>query len=183
MDTLRLLPPIAMSCSHEHAAWPGTVSISALTLCSVISDIRDSLAGQGIDRLAIVNAHGGNYALAHVVQQANAMAESPRMTLYPGREEWASARTAGDLATLNHDDMHAGELETSILLHVAPELVGNHHTVDHQAASRPHLLITGVAGYTDNGVIGSPSLATPTKGAAVLDSLTQQFAGHLKLLA
>jgi hypothetical protein len=37
------LPPVAITCSHEHSAWPGTVSISALTLTSVVSDISGSL--------------------------------------------------------------------------------------------------------------------------------------------
>jgi creatinine amidohydrolase len=40
---VRLLPPIQFSCSQEHAGWPGTVSISARTLISVITDIADSL--------------------------------------------------------------------------------------------------------------------------------------------
>src|SRR3954451_24659810 len=37
------LPPLTISCSHEHAAWPGTVSISAATLHAVVRDIADSL--------------------------------------------------------------------------------------------------------------------------------------------
>jgi len=53
---------------------------------------------------------------------------------------------------------------------------------DHQAADRPDLLVTGLRGYTDTGIIGSPSLATAAKGRAVLDSLTASFADHLKVL-
>src|SRR6266511_5416316 len=37
------LPPVAISCSHEHAAWAGTVSISAGTLYAVVNDIAESL--------------------------------------------------------------------------------------------------------------------------------------------
>jgi creatinine amidohydrolase len=62
---LFLLPPITISCSHEHAAWAGTVSISAPTLAAVISDIARSLQRSGVDNLALVNGHGGNYALSN----------------------------------------------------------------------------------------------------------------------
>lgn len=56
---VHLLPPITMSCSHEHASFPGTVSISAKTLFAVVDDIRASLARSGITKLVIVNGHGG----------------------------------------------------------------------------------------------------------------------------
>jgi creatinine amidohydrolase len=47
------------------------VSLSAPTLVAVVTDVAESLRASGIDRLAIVNGHGGNYVLANVVQQAN----------------------------------------------------------------------------------------------------------------
>jgi creatinine amidohydrolase len=68
-----LLPPVAFGCSHEHAAFAGTVSISAATLAAVVGDVAQSLSQQGADALVVVNAHGGNYVLANVVQQANAV--------------------------------------------------------------------------------------------------------------
>jgi creatinine amidohydrolase len=78
---VHLLPPITMSCSHEHAAFPGTVSISAKTLYAVIDDIRASLARSGIHKLVIVNGHGGNYVLSNVVQEANV--DGPIVSLFP----------------------------------------------------------------------------------------------------
>lgn len=66
------LPPLAFGCSHEHAGFPGTVSISAVTLNNIVGDVIDSLTSQGILGLIIVNAHGGSYVLSNVVQEANA---------------------------------------------------------------------------------------------------------------
>jgi creatinine amidohydrolase len=60
-----LLPAVTMSCSHEHAAWPGTVSITHTTLTAIISDVVNSLHAQGIGKLAIINGHGGNYFLSN----------------------------------------------------------------------------------------------------------------------
>jgi hypothetical protein len=55
------LPPVPISCSHEHSAWPGTVSISAATLYAIIGDIYSSIARSGLTSLVLVNGHGGNY--------------------------------------------------------------------------------------------------------------------------
>jgi creatinine amidohydrolase len=178
-----LLPPVAISCSHEHAAWPGTVSISARTLHAMIGDIRESLDGQGVRGLVVVNGHGGNYVLANVVQEATAVGGAC-MALFPSSADWAAARNVAGMATGGHKDMHAGELETSILLHAHPDLVRDGwQETDHVTDQRPDLLTLGMAGYTTSGVIGRPSLASAAKGEAVLASLTGSFRRSLDLLA
>ena len=85
------LPPITISCSHEHSAWPGTVSISAHTLFSMINDIRDSVNRSGVPSLVLVNGHGGNYTLSNIVQEANA--NGMRMALFPTGQDWKDARS------------------------------------------------------------------------------------------
>jgi creatinine amidohydrolase len=178
---LFLLPPITISCSHEHSGFAGTVSISARTLIATVDDIRTSLARSGIHRLVLVNGHGGNYVLSNVVQEANT--GRPVATLFPTSADWSDARAAARLESTAHEDMHAGEIETSLLMHVAPHLVPEHHReADHVAHDRRHLLVTGVAACTDSGVVGRPSLATAEKGRAVLESLDSSFAAHLALL-
>nr|WP_051468249.1 creatininase family protein [Actinomadura oligospora] len=178
---VRLLPPITISCSQEHSAWPGTASISARTLYSVISDIYDSVTRSGPSALVLINGHGGNYVLGNAVQEANA--EGRRMALFPQPADWEEARAAGHLVTTNHEDMHAGEIETSILLHVNPELVHDgYRTADHLADDRRHLHTTGMQAYTETGVIGRPSLGTAEKGKAVLDTFVRNFATVLNLL-
>ncbi|MGW3893225.1 creatininase family protein [Micromonospora chokoriensis] len=174
-----VLPPITISCSHEHAAWPGTVSISHQTLSAVVEDIRASLAGSGITRLAIVNGHGGNYVLSNIVQTANA--RNPRtMTLFPSRTDWERARGAAGLQTDGHRDMHAGELEVSVLLHCWPEAVrAGFEQGDHFADERDMLLVHGMSAYTKTGVIGQPSAGTAEKGRLLLRSLAEAFGRHL----
>jgi creatinine amidohydrolase len=179
---VRLLPPITVSCSHEHAAFPGTISISATTLLAVVSDIADSLAAQDINALAIVNGHGGNYALRNYAQQASAAGRPT--AIFPGPSDYAAARATAGMTYNDHDDMHAGELETSILLHALPDVVRpGSATADHGAPDRPHLLTVGMATYTASGVIGFPSHGTAAKGAAVLDSFAGAFAPYLAALS
>jgi creatinine amidohydrolase len=177
------LPPLTFGCSHEHAAFAGTVSITATTLAAVIGDIAHSLAEQHVRGLMIVNAHGGNAVLTNVVQQANHPGAPIRLGLYPSRDDWTEAREAADITSSNHDDMHAGELETSILLAAYPEYLRDGWAgADHTADDRRYLTTLGIAAYTDSGVIGYPSRATATKGRKTLDHLGRNAETLLNIL-
>jgi creatinine amidohydrolase len=176
-----LLPPVTISCSHEHAAWPGTVSISAPTLYAIVRDVAESLRHSGIRKLVIVNGHGGNYVLGNVVQEASARGE--RMALFPTEVDWLAARAAGGVETGPDTDMHAGELETSLLLHAHPALVPpDYATHDERADDRNRMLTFGLGPYTESGVVGHPSLATAEKGKGALAHLVKVFADVLAAL-
>jgi len=176
------LPAVTFGCSHEHSAFPGTISLSPATLAAVVTDISTSLAQQGITALIVVSGHGGNYVLGNVVQQANAD-RAMRVGLYPSREDWAEARQAAGITSSNHDDMHAGELETSVLLAAHPSYVRDGwQRHDHIAPDRRYLTTVGIGAYTTSGVIGYPSRATAAKGHAVLDHLGQAAQALITLL-
>jgi creatinine amidohydrolase len=179
---VRVLPPVTISCSHEHAAWPGTVSISATTLYAVVRDVAASLRASGVPRLVLVNGHGGNYVLGNVVQESGGT-----MALFPTLADMQRAHRAAGLETSLDSDMHAGELETSILLHAHPALVrpdpdAGGEAGDWLADERTQLLTVGLAPYTPSGVVGRPSRASADKGRALLASLVDSFGGHLAAL-
>lgn len=177
--TLLLLPPVTISCSHEHADWAGTVSISAATLYAVVNDIAESLRAKGIDRLVVINGHGGNYVLGNVVQESLGT-----MALFPSEVDWARARIAAGMETPVDSDMHAGELETSILLHAHPALVKpDYARYDHVNDSREHMLTLSLRAYTESGVVGRPSRASAEKGRLVLANLVESFSGVLDALS
>jgi creatinine amidohydrolase len=178
---VHLLPPVTMACSHEHAAWPGTVSISSVTLHAVVRDIADSLRRSGVETLVVVNGHGGNYVLGNVVQESSARGE--RMALFPAAEDWETALERAGVLTSLLTDMHAGEIETSILLHAHPELIRpGYETSDFVADDRRHLLTLGMSGYTESGVIGRPSLGSAEKGKTLLASLADSFGAYFSML-
>ncbi|MER6690304.1 creatininase family protein [Streptomyces minutiscleroticus] len=176
-----LLPPVTLSCSHEHAAWPGTVSVSAVTLHAVVRDVAASLRRSGVTSLAVVNGHGGNYVLGNVVQES--AGSGTRMALFPAVEDWEEARARAGLETSMLSDMHAGELEASVLLHAHPEaLRPGYETSDFLADDRRHLLTLDMSAYTESGVIGRPSLASAAKGKELLAGLVECFAPYLSIL-
>jgi creatinine amidohydrolase len=169
------LPPITISCSHEHAAWRGTVSISAATLYAMVNDIAASLRASGVPKLALISGHGGNYVLGNAVQEASALGHA--MAVFPTENDWATARRAGGVELTAVSDMHAGELETSILLHAHPSLVSQDYAAhDHLADDRDRFHTLGLGAYTASGVIGRPSLASAAKGRDALASLVDSFA-------
>jgi creatinine amidohydrolase len=147
----------------------------------VVNDAADSLALSGIRRVVIVNGHGGNYVLNNVVQEANVAGK--RMALFPQPGDWQDARAEAGLQTSNHEDMHGGEAETSILLHCFPDVVHpGFESVDHLVDDRRHLLTEGMRPYAPDGIIGRPSLATADKGRRLLDAFSGLFKAHLTSL-
>jgi creatinine amidohydrolase len=176
--------PFTFGCSHEHDDFPGTVSISATTLHALVTDIAASLARQELRGLIIVNAHGGNAVLTNTVQQANRPRGGLAIGLYPSRDDWDEARTAAALTYSTHDDMHAGELETSILLAAYPDyLREGWDRADHTATDRRHLTTVGMHAYPYSGVIGYPSHATGDKGRLILDHLGSAAGTIIDLVA
>ena len=174
-----LLPVLPVSCSQEHAGFPGTVWLAAGTLAAVVGDIRTSLAHAGIERLAIVNAHGGNLVLAHLAREANL--DGPRVWLGPGRHIQEAAFAAAGIETSVHDDMHAGEYETSVLLHCWPGLVRMADATD-ELAERPQLAVRGLAAYSRSGTVGRPTRATAAKGEAALAAMVEAMAAEVREL-
>ncbi len=172
-----LLPVLPVSCSQEHAGFPGTVWLAAGTLASVVGDIRASLAHSGIERLAVVNAHGGNLVLAHLAREANL--DGPRVWLGPGRHIQEAAFAAAGIETSVHDDMHAGEYETSVLLHRWPQLVRMEDAAD-ELAERPQLAVRGLAAYSRSGTVGRPTRATAAKGGAALAAMVEAMAAEVR---
>lgn len=121
--TVLCLPPMWLGCSSHHMDFAGTVSISVETMSHMLRDIVESVMNHGFRKLLILNSHGGNRAtLGYTIQAIGHK--------YPGalivgatywdlvtKELWETRETEfGGMG-------HACELETSIMLSIAPQLV------------------------------------------------------------
>jgi len=112
---LWLLPALSVTKSDEHAALPGTLWLKASTLFATLVDLGRSLAAAGVRRVLFVNGHGGNSALLEVALRELRRRFDLRTFLV------SSPPTPGE--TECGMGIHAGWSETSMMLHVAPELV------------------------------------------------------------
>ena len=166
-----LAAPVTVSCSHEHAGFPGCLSVSAETLISILKDLIGSIEANGITLTVLVNGHGGNYVIGNIAQELNS--DHPRVFTCPTRRHWESAVTYAEVESTVSEDMHGGEIETSMLLHAIPEVVKTDLIEDYDAKIRPFFNFYGMRHYTKSGIIGFPSKASSKKGALLLEGITK----------
>jgi creatinine amidohydrolase len=116
-----VLPLQAVGKSDEHLAFPGTLSLSAETLIRVLTELGESVARAGIRKLVLWNSHGGQPQVMDIV--ARDLRVRRRMFVVA-----ANAYRLGQPAGLFSDaelrhGIHGGAVETSIMLHLRPDLV------------------------------------------------------------
>jgi creatinine amidohydrolase len=167
-----LLPPLAYTKSNEHAWSPGTVWLSATTMLAVLDDLGRCLASTSARKLVFLNGHGGNSALVAVANREVRLAHGLMTFLVhpfvPADQGGASA--AAELGM----GIHGGADETSVMLHLRPELVDlglASRQVPEALAAFDRVRFGGSVpfGWLSNdfgpqGVIGDPTLASAELG-------------------
>lgn len=191
---LWLLEPLPYTKSNEHAGTPGTVWLGPETMLRVLDDIGRSLAATPARKVAFVNGHGGNSSLLNVACRELRLHHGlETFLLHPslppdqgGGSELGDAGTAGELASELGMGIHAGRAETSLMLHLRPDLVrmdlAGRNVPEHLAANR-HVRFGGAVtfgwlaadfsepgepdGTPGQGTIGDPTGADEATGAAL----------------
>jgi creatinine amidohydrolase/Fe(II)-dependent formamide hydrolase-like protein len=165
-----VLPNIPYGVSYHHDEFKGTVSISNDTLAKLVYDIGMSVSHNGIKKLVIINAHGGNSpALNYAAQMIN---RDAHIFVCVDTGETSDVDIYSLVETPN--DVHAGEIETSTSLAVRPHLVKMDQTGrEVPEFSSRYLDFTskrGVSWYaytrkiSHSGVMGDPTKASAEKG-------------------
>ena len=128
------LPCQAIGFSPEHQNFPGTLSLSAPLILELVEQVGTQLAAMGVQRLVLFNAHGGQIGLLQVAAR-QLRVRCPSMAVLPCFL-WSGVDGLADLLPdeeLLHG-LHAGQAETSLMLKMAPELVGSARPVDGRPA-------------------------------------------------
>jgi creatinine amidohydrolase len=115
------LPLLPVGKSNEHAAFPGTLTLSAETLIRVWTEIGESIARAGLRKLVLFNSHGGQPQIAEIV--ATDLRARLKMLVVTA-DSWKLGLPPGLFpdSELTHG-IHGGGLETSLMLHLRPDLV------------------------------------------------------------
>ena len=186
-----LLPPLAYTKSNEHAWAPGTFWLSAETLLAVLDDIGRCLAMTPARRLVVLNGHGGNSALIGVANRELRLRHGLMTFLaHPGVPPDQGGPSAVDELGMG---VHGGADETSLVLHLAPELVdmtAARRTVPEHLDANRFVRFGGTVSFgwlsndfDDSGVIGDPTGATAERGAELFDAAVTAFASALGEIA
>ena len=188
------LPTQTVGYSPEHAAFAGTLTLKAETLIRLWTDMGESVAASGVKKLVLLNAHGGQVGLLDVV--ARDLRARLGMLVYS--VNWFSLPLVGpqgdDVNALfsaheHRFGIHAGDIETSMMLALHPTLVDmaqaqNFASSSEARAQKYTLLGDGKSAklgwqmqdYNPAGAVGNASAATADKGHAVVNAAARALA-------
>ncbi|WP_077000456.1 creatininase family protein [Variovorax sp. KK3] len=177
-------PVVMGGLSHRHRRYPGTVVLSPDAYKAGIASAVQTFVRAGFQRIALVSGHGGNFPAMREVERAT-------QGLHPN----ASIRAFGGFGRtftqpleqlaeemelrLCKSEGHAGMFQTSIALHLFPELVGDYLSVTGYTAGETGwwktLATQGAHALHPTGVIGDPSRASKDFGRLGFERLVENF--------
>lgn len=195
-DPVWVLPTQALGLSTEHQAFEGTLTLSPETVIALWCEIGASVARAGFKKMLMFNAHGGNVGLMDVV--ARELRAQHGLLVYSS--SWYNlpldeAALAQFSAHEHRFGIHGGEIETSVMLALAPDLVDmsqaqNFTSSSQERAQRYPVLGNGksaklgwhIQDYNPSGAVGNAGAATAAKGQALVKSAGEQLAVLLREL-
>lgn len=162
-----LLPAIDVGVSREHANFPGSLYLRPEVFRSQLKGVLLSAHNSGIDKFVVVNGHGGNISSIQEVCK----------DLYHDHDvkaiewTWFNAISASEMG-------HAGELETSLIMHLREELVKNPLEKGSSSWGKKTCgarIAYDTREFAENGIVGDPTKATKKKGEKTFEESTEQL--------
>lgn len=180
-----LLPALGYTKSDEHARLPGTLWLRASTVFETLVDLGAAIAQTPARRVLFINAHGGNSALLEVATRELRRRFDLQTFLNSG------APTPGE--SERGLGIHAGWAETSMMLHLHPELVAMEYAapaVAHAVADTEYVGFGKAVSFgwlstdfAESGVIGDPTGATAAEGKVLFDKRVSTLVAALGEIA
>lgn len=185
-----VLPTQAIGLSLEHEDYAGTLSLSPATLLAVWTELGGCVARAGVKKLLIFNAHGGNVSSMDIVARQLRM----QCGLLVYHSSWFNLpQPAGvNEAFSAHEHrfgVHGGETETSMMLHLAPELVRMEHARNFASSSEVRARQFPILGngksaklgwamqdYNPQGAAGNAAAADAQRGQALVQGAAASLA-------
>jgi creatinine amidohydrolase/Fe(II)-dependent formamide hydrolase-like protein len=143
-------PTMPFGVSPEHMGFSGTVTLSEETFKRVVSEVIESLGKHGFSDIVVVNGHGGN--------------NRPLDEL--------GVRTVNITRLMKPYD-HAGDVETSLIMHLRPKLVRADQIKKHEFSWPGKREWKDTREFSRSGVLGDPTAATAKKGEAYLRQIVE----------
>ncbi len=163
---LFVAPPIHYGNCCSTSCHPGTISISTSTLRALMKDLVRSFRAQGMKNIIVLTGHaGGAHRMALRDAGEDLITEFPDIRIAVVTE-YELARSAGESIIETDGDGHAGEIETSRILHSHPHLVkgkGEREFPDFPMG----ILVRNKRNFWQNGVWGDPAKASSEKGRII----------------
>jgi creatinine amidohydrolase len=189
------LPPLWLGASDHHRAYAGTVSAANDHYVQILEDMLESLIGAGFKRIFLLNGHGGNITPGRQALYNVQLRHRTDKELYMAFSSWW-AIAAEQVAAIQGIDAkmvtHACEQETSMLLHIRPELVemseakganiefdSEFYCPDFSRPSRVDIPRT-FDQLSKTGAFGHPEVATKEKGEALFAAAVKEVVAFVR---
>jgi len=180
-----LLPTLQVSINENTLGFPWTLSLKPTTILQIMRDTCSALATHRLLKLLVLNGHGGN-ELKAFLRELHRETEVQMVLV-----NWWEVDPEGHATIFEDPGEHADEMETSLMLHLRPELV-EAERADEGETREPHF--TGMKqGWawiarpwdvlTTSSGVGDPVAATAEKGEQFLERVVTKIAGLLVEMA
>lgn len=188
------LPTLPIGLSPEHAAFAGTLTLKAETVLRLWTDVAESVAATGIQKLLLFNAHGGHVGAMDLVgrdlrARLGLLVYAVSWFNLPLQDEAGCDVLAQVSAQEQRFGVHAGQAETAMMLALAPQQVTmsvaqNFESAAQRRASDFAILGNGRSAklawqtqdYNASGAVGNAAAATPALGHALVDAAGRALA-------
>jgi creatinine amidohydrolase len=177
-------PTVQFGYTPSNKNFPGSISLSAETWIQLIRQVVQGVAQAGFTRIALLNGHGGQVVLSRltsaILQDEDDIAVVAMDWFGLVKNEMAELFADEKLSGSNVG--HAGAVETSMNLHLRPELCAQGTLVTYLDPSAP-AYVKKVGGFlqapretfSPSGVMGDPNLASAEKGAELFELSVQRL--------
>ncbi|RME65258.1 MAG: creatininase family protein [Nitrospirae bacterium] len=182
LEEVFVLPPVYYGVCTSTRRHPGTITLRPETLRLLCRDLLEELYRHGFRAVGLVSGHAGGLHMNAIKEVAEEFVEKrPEVkvaawTVYdPSFEALAEvAETPGD--------SHAGEVETSLVMAIRPDLVKEPLPPEDYPSFPKPLIVEDKLKYWASGVWGNPQKATPEKGRRALEILVERNLEIVRLL-
>ncbi|MEM6332279.1 MAG: creatininase family protein [Planctomycetota bacterium] len=184
-------PTLWLGCSRHHRDYPGTLTTELDHFSASLFDVVDSVLHAGFRKVLILNGHGGNGAILSVTLEKLQHTHPDRVLLSASYWDIAGPAMAKVRRSSAGGMGHAGEMETAVMLALAPELVNMTRAAKDglQSQSRfTHVDMLGLGSgpgrvgrvrpfeaMSKHGGFGDPTDATAEQGRAFLDAIVSEI--------
>ena len=193
-SSVLFLPTQAVGLSPEHARFPGTLTLKAETVLRLWTDIGESVAAAGVRKLLLFNSHGGQVSVLDLVARdlrarLNLLVYSCSWFTLPLHDAQGQDLHALFSAEEHRFGIHGGEIETSMMLALAPARVQmaqakNFVSTAQARAQQFPILGNGRSAklgwqtqdYHSAGAVGNAAAATAAKGEALVQAAGRALA-------
>lgn len=174
-ESVLLLPTLWLGASAHHLRFGATLSAELDTYISTLCEIARCLLEDDFERIMFLNGHGGNIDPLNVALRELQL-DDPRPLICGGSYWSVAAKVIADgLEGKDKQVGHACEFETSMIMHLRPELVDTPKLADagrwHDSTIEGLFVSRDMMQRTKAGCTGRPDLATPEKGAALFEGI------------